>query len=312
MRAGAFLITGASVLLVFRAHSAPPPKPRDPGAWGGDHVRKPVPEFVAGDECLFCHRKEVGNTWQNNRHNMTVRRAEPDAPELDALKKSPALRELVGQVEFLMGGKRGTRYLKPAAAYGQLDLLSTSGRPHWDAKQFADGCAGCHCTAVNRKTRAFSAVSLDCYTCHGDVSLMHTKDGSLAYLSKKRNDSAAAVTSVCAQCHVRTGTSRSTGLPYANNFVAGDNLFRDFQVDLAPETIRGLNPADAHVIDNVRSVAVLGKEDVTCLSCHDVHAQSSKKHHRVEASDYCLHCHNATGPKKVVKSYEVHSRTCGY
>ena len=39
--------------------------------------------------------------------------------------------------ELLLGGKRSTRYLKPAAAYGQLEVLSTSGRPHWDAKQFA-------------------------------------------------------------------------------------------------------------------------------------------------------------------------------
>ena len=47
------------------------------------------------------------------------------------------------------------------------------------------------------------------------------------------------VTSICAQCHVRTGKSRSTGLPYPNNFVAGDNLFRDFQVDFSDEALEG-------------------------------------------------------------------------
>ena len=32
----------------------------------------------------------------------------------------------------------------------------------------------------------------------------------------------------------------------------------------------------------------------------------------VFAADSCLTCHQPMGPKKVVKSFEVHSRTCGY
>jgi len=221
----------------------------------------------------------------------------------------------------VLGGKRSLRYLKPAAAYGQFDMLSVAragdklvntDRPHWDAKAFGDGCAGCHCTAVDVKTRSFAAASLDCYACHGDVPPQHANDTKLAHLSKARKDSAAVVTSVCAQCHARTGQARSSGLPYPNNFVAGDNLFRDFRVDLSPEAIKAQNPADAHVLANVRDVVVLGKEDVTCLSCHTVHRPSGKKYHTLATSDSCLHCHNETGSKKVVKTYEVHSRTCGY
>ena len=43
-------------------------KPRrvDPAAWGGDHVGKPLPAYVTGDECLFCHRK-IGPAWGKNR-----------------------------------------------------------------------------------------------------------------------------------------------------------------------------------------------------------------------------------------------------
>jgi hypothetical protein len=32
----------------------------------------------------------------------------------------------------------------------------------------------------------------------------------------------------------------------------------------------------------------------------------------VARGDLCLNCHHATGPKKVLKPYEVHSQTCGY
>src|SRR5205807_2128167 len=153
-------------------------------------------------------------------------------------------------------------------------------------------CAGCHATAVDVKERSFAARSLDCYVCHGEVVLEHSKNTALVHLSRKRKDDARVVTSICAQCHIRTGKSRSTGLPYANNFVAGDNLFRDFQVDFSDTALAKLNPGDRHVLENIRDVVILGKEEITCLSCHEVHKQSSKKHHIVAGGggDSCLHC----------------------
>jgi len=300
---------------------------RDPAAWGSDHVGKPVPEYTTGDECLFCHRNEIGTTWPTNRHNLELRKAEPESPAMADLRKLPALQDSASKVSLLLGGKRFLRFAKPSQDYGKLELLSVvwkpdvsgkSGKlispdnPLWDARTFADQCAGCHATAVDPKTRAFANTSLDCFTCHGDVPPEHAKDTKFAYLAKKKHDSAQVITSICAQCHIRTGKSKSTGLPYPNNFVAGDNLFRDFQVDFTSEGLARLNPADRHVLENVRDVVVLGKEDVTCLSCHDVHKQSTKKHRQMLEDASCQHCHNPTGSKKVHKSYEVHSTTCQY
>jgi hypothetical protein len=282
----------------------------DPAAWGSDHVGKPVPEYTTGDECLFCHRTDIGPTWSKNRHELSVR--EPDPAALAVLNKSAELKPFADDVQLVLGGRESTRFLKKGADYGRLDLLTTATRPHWDTKKFAEGCAGCHTTAVDPRTRAFSAIALDCYTCHGDVPPNHSKDQRLVYLSRKRQDSARVVTSICAQCHVRTGKSRSTGQPYPNNFVAGDNLFRDFQVDLSPAAIESLNPADRHVLENVRDVVVLGKDEVTCLSCHDVHRQSTRKHRTLEEGPSCVTCHNETGSKKVRRHFEVHSRTCEY
>jgi hypothetical protein len=226
-----------------------------------------------------------------------------------------------------MGNQNRQRFLKPNRDYGKLDLLSVewapaqtvgdgklvaSAQPHWDGKQFANTCAGCHCTGVDPRTRAFSALGLDCYTCHGLVDLKHSKDPSLVHLSKKRKDPAQIVTSICGQCHVRTGASVVSGLPYPNNFVAGDNLFRDFRVDFSSEAIGRLNPADRHVLENIREVVLFGQEEVTCLSCHDVHQQSTKKHRALAQTESCLSCHNQTGSKKIRKAYEVHSQVCGY
>jgi hypothetical protein len=305
-----------------RLVSSDDPKRLDPAAWGGDHVGQPVPEYTTGDECLFCHREKIGTAWGANRHNLTIRALDERSPALAALKESAA-KELADEIVYVLGHEQRQRFLKPAKAYGKLDVLSAewdakakkllgAERPHWDANTFADSCAGCHATAVDPKEKAFAALALDCYTCHGVVPADHAKKPELAFFSAKRKDGPRVVTSICAQCHVRTGKSKSTGRRYPTNFVAGDNLFRDFEADFSDQALKTLSTADRHVLENVRDVAVLGKDAVTCLSCHDVHGRSTKKHHRVPAGDACLTCHTAEGPKHDRKPFTTHSKTCGY
>ncbi|MGH9677684.1 MAG: cytochrome c3 family protein, partial [Candidatus Acidiferrum sp.] len=298
----------AALVFVYIARAeTPPARHLNPAAWGSDHVGKPVPEYVTGDECLFCHRSDIGPAWTKNRHQRTIREAETDSAAFAALRADNDVKHLASAVTLFMGSNRETRFLKKAAAYGQLELLTAGwdargpghngmlggkDSPHWDKDTFGKNCAGCHTTGVDCKALTFAAIALDCYTCHGEVATEHSKNTELVHLAKKRADSAKVVTSICAQCHVRTGKSRSSGWPFPNNFVAGDNLFRDFQVDFSKAAIAGLNPIDHHVLDNVRDVVVLGKEEVTCVTCHDVHKQSSRKHRQVEENESCLTCHN--------------------
>jgi predicted CXXCH cytochrome family protein len=143
------------------------------------------------------------------------------------------------------------------------------------------------------------------------VDLEHTGDTSKIFLSKKRRTNVLAITSTCAQCHLRGGKSRSTGMPYPNNFVPGDKLFKDYEADFAKADDPAMNPSDRHVWKNVREVVLNGSE-TTCLSCHRLHANSSDRHRRVLTGAICLECHNADGPKKAVKRYAVHSAVCEY
>jgi predicted CXXCH cytochrome family protein len=131
-------------------------------------------------------------------------------------------------------------------------------------------------------------------------------------LSRASTASAAVEISICASCHVRTGRSRSTGLPYPNHFVPGDNLFRDFAVDLSDEAVTVENPGERHVLENIREVILRGETDATCVSCHDVHQESSAKHARAKRRELCFTCHNETGDARVVKSYEPRSVLCRY
>lgn len=317
-------------IVTRKSFAAPPDAPAskllDPAAWGDDHVGKAVPAFMESGECLFCHRYEVGDDWQTNRHGQTIRDADPEADAMQALVRDKSAGELADAVELILGGETANRFLKRSAAYGKLDLLSavasrSRGRRfrlshaedvRWDEKTFAQECAGCHTTAVDSEHQSFSLISLDCYVCHGDADEEHANDSTLIALAAARKDPPRVVVSICGQCHIRIGKSKSTGRPYADNFVAGDNLFKDFQVDLSRADDEKLNPTDRHILANVRDVALYGKEDLTCLNCHSIHESSTKKHRDVKDQQFCQHCHEPDRPKKEHKVYDVHSDLCRY
>ncbi len=322
---GAVLLQGRGTEKLSAAE--PPEQQRlDPAAWGSDHVGQGLPFYMESGECLFCHRNEVGRTWGPNKHNRTIREPVADEPAMAALREDDATKAFAEQVQLIMGDTRAQRFLRRSADYGKMELLTpvaTFGRgtrarladeknPHWDTETFATECAGCHATAINPETHAFSAVSLDCYTCHGDATEEHANDPTLMPLAKARKDSPAVVISICGSCHLRDGKSKSTGLPYPNNFVAGDNLFKDFEVDFDQANDEKLNPADRHVLRNTRDVVVFGREDMTCLSCHDVHTSSSEKHRKLAADTICWDCHAKSEPIKGHLNYDVHSDRCQY
>lgn len=271
-----------------------------------DPVRQAYPEYVTGDECLFCHRRKIGPTWQQNPHQLTVRPARSDDPAIRRLAEHDA--DSAQQTQLVLGSKRLTRYLKRSQDYGRLDLFTAVYRPHheqsaqagtlhgtesahWDKQTFAQKCAGCHTTAVDGGAGAFAAVSLDCFTCHGDVDLAHTADPAQVFLSQQNRDP-LQVTSTCGQCHLRGGTSRSTGRPFPALFMAGDDLFRDFQVDLSEEFIASRPVIEQHIYQNVRDVIVSGITATTCLTCHDVHGRSTERHLALEWGTMCASCHD--------------------
>ncbi len=313
-------------------------KPLDPKAWGGNHVGQEVPEFVHGDECLFCHRNTVGATWQKNAHGVTIRQRE-DATELAPLiKANPAVAKLDSEIEYFLGSRHFVRFLKKSG-YGKFAILNAqavlaggaekkaeswldASQPAWDKDKFANQCAGCHTTGVDAKTKSFAAFGLDCYACHGNVSLDHTNDTSLILLSKKNKTGKQLVTSICAQCHLRSdhgeAKAKSTGLPYPNTFIAGDNLFQDFEVDWKRADDSNLNPGDRHVWRNARDVAI-NDSNTTCLSCHQVHfdtpANAAQRHRRLPRAPICFDCHSSEegeGKFKQVKKYVVKSALCEY
>src|SRR4030095_5999683 len=103
---------------------APPQKKLDPAAWGTTHPGKPVPEFVHGDECLFCHRNDIGPGWQKNTHGITIRQGEDATEWRDIFKGQQSLSAIAPQVEYYMGSRHRLRFLKKEG-YGKFAVLNT-------------------------------------------------------------------------------------------------------------------------------------------------------------------------------------------
>src|SRR5256885_9056282 len=110
-----------------------------------DHVGQPVPQYTTGEECLFCHRVKVADTWQQNPHARTVR----------SLSTEPDKHGFPPEATDVLGTRTHLRGLQQQG-YGKFALLSTDNKS-WDKDKFANRCAGCHTTAVDPATKASSA-----------------------------------------------------------------------------------------------------------------------------------------------------------
>jgi predicted CXXCH cytochrome family protein len=83
-------------------------------------------------------------------------------------------------------------------------------------------------------------------------------------------------------------------------------------VDWSDKHLDSLDPTERHTLDNVRNVIIFEKNQLTCLTCHSVHAQSTAQHQQLDEQAFCLNCHNAGEPKTTIKPHRRHSPLCGY
>jgi len=322
-------VLGSGALLAARVEAqGRAPAAEHPASWGDSHVGEPLPTLVESDDCLFCHRRDIGPIWPDDVHRQSVRVLDSDS-ELSRFVRSRFA--AVGQgfegISAVMGGERMLHFLRPNDQPGQFSMLSAAVVPggdrpgqlvrtegaRWQGSLFGRRCAGCHSTAVETSSMAFSAPSIECYSCHGAVDGSHAADPASALLAEANKTPARVVASICGQCHIRSGVSATTGRPYANHFVPGDNLFRDLAVNFSDEALAAKNPIDRHVLHNIRSIVIYGEENITCLTCHSTHSPSLVgRHAGLQANAMCDICHDRSGDRWSLFEFEVSSDHCEY
>jgi hypothetical protein len=222
-------------------------------------IAQSIADYPTGAYCLFCHRNDLGSGWLDNAHAWTIRPA-GSPPQVSPLP--PDATHVIGKDHF--------RPLKQHG-YGRFDLFSVRGAA-WQPNVFEKQCAGCHTTAVNPRTGEFSSIGLDCYACHGNVPEDHATRQGTALLSRTRANADKEVIAICGSCHLRGGRSRTSGRPYPHAYVAGHDLFKDFQVDLQLDSRTNLDSSDSHVYLKTRAV-LQGGSDKSCVDCHRIHGE---------------------------------------
>ncbi len=222
-----------------------------------DALARSIADYPTGDSCLFCHRNEIGSSWLANSHAWTIR----------PVGEPPAVSPVPADATHVIGNEH-FRPLKQNG-YGKF-ALRTLGDTSWQGNVFEKQCAGCHTTAVNPQSGEFSSIALDCYSCHGNVPEDHATRKGTALLSRTRPNADHEVISICGSCHLRGGRSKTSGRPYPHAYVAGGDLFKDFQVDLKRDSKAQLDSSDSHVYLKTRAV-LQGGSDKSCVDCHRIH-----------------------------------------
>ncbi len=160
-----------------------------PGSPRNDHVGKPLPDYMTGDQCLFCHRNVVGPTWEQEPHAWTIRPVgiEPQVPSVPQLPKDAT---------HVVGSAKHYRALKQIG-YGKFAILANDGKI-WQPDVFATQCAGCHTTGVDPSSHTFSAYAFDCYACHGDLTTDHTTNWEPSVRASRVKSWPSAASATCA------------------------------------------------------------------------------------------------------------------
>jgi len=243
------------------------------------------PEYVTGDECLFCHRAVIGPLVANDRH-------------LNSMAAS-------GPGELQLGRDGRSRRLR-LTGYGAVAILRPDGS--WDEESFAAKCSGCHATAVDPATGRFASPGLDCVVCHGLTDLNHSATRSGVALGRRRPPTARQIVSVCGSCHLRGARWKSGPGPYPVLYVAPSDLFDLIEFDFTPEAI--MRSEDPHVVRT--AAAVLAGGQTSCLDCHNVHRRDTSRHRRAAPSPVCSDCHPDGQPRRERLVRARRSAVCGY
>ncbi|HET9481355.1 MAG TPA: hypothetical protein VFP98_06325, partial [Candidatus Polarisedimenticolia bacterium] len=182
----------------------------------------------------------------------------------------------------------------------------------WRTLIWERSCGACHTTGFSSDDLGFAEMTVGCESCHGPAS-RHAGFGTAGEMTRFGALSARDEVTICASCHLQGGTSRTTGLNFARNYQAGDDLFADYAFDwssLAEGTDDIDNPIDIHQKLLVRDVVVNERGDLRCGSCHQAHAMTHDKHAGLPRQEYCHLCHARDG--FAVKEYRQACNVCEF
>lgn len=305
------------------------PKPLKPRAQETGSAGKSEQTGLAGyegsDLCIACHALQH-EEWSGSLHARTVH--PPTSAETSILSRAL----LCGNEEpiYVLGERHSRRFMVPSPTepgrHALLPCRYDTGTAEWVSLHEGDwktltwekSCGACHTSGFSSDNFSFKELGVGCEACHGPASRHggYKIGGAMISFSKIRGKEEVII---CASCHLQGGRSRSTGLNYARNYQAGDELFADYDFDwaaldkpLSPDESAAPDPSpiDLHQKLLIRDVVTKRRDDLRCTSCHEFHGMGHARHEKLARQEFCHLCHNAGDFK--LKEYDQSCNVCEF
>jgi predicted CXXCH cytochrome family protein len=275
-----------------------------------------LPEYVGSQACLGCHSGKY-ERWEASGHAHMVDEVvkNSDLPADPATAPTELQAELA-KATYVVAGQR---FLARDQATGDLkylnvlfDKATSKYVAYKGGSDWTTGCAGCHSTGFDTKSKTFTETGIGCEMCHGPGRDHILGKGDVSKIEANTD----AVT--CGQCHNGSGKN-ADGVTWPVGYRPGMKTLAEVGFTLTPVADpHGVVPevgkpklrqfamwqASAHAPG--KSITDLTTNDHAsgnCYSCHSAQAAAEKKAGVTpdpKANEYtdgvsCVACHSPHG-----------------
>ncbi len=270
----------------------------------GAPERAGLPGYEGSEFCRACHPHQY-DQWEGTLHATTVR--SPSESERQLLRGTLLCGEF--EPKYVLGQRHAKRFMLESDREEGLHVLlpcrydvapatwTNLHESEWRGMVWERSCGACHTTGFSSEDLGYADIHVGCESCHGPASRHGTFKETAGMIAFGRTGGIDEVM-ICASCHLQGGRSRKSGLNFAHNYEAGDDLFADYDFDWAQLDAQGEdaeNPIDVHqkiaIRDAVSPSGRMGDLELRCTSCHRSHTMEHSVHETLPRDEYCHLCH---------------------
>lgn len=291
-----------------------------------------LPEYVGSQACLGCHVEKYTDWQGTAHAHMVVRIERFSDLPGDISLAPPELQSQLKMATMMVAGQRflardpatgDLTYLSVQWNAAQKQYVSYSGGSNWNAN-----CAGCHTVNYDSKTRLMSEYGIGCESCHGPglEHILGKGDPSQIVASASSMVCAQCHTG---QANSMEGTRWPTGYRPGMDLKETGYSWKPFDPEKAPpvnthlrqyayweasghanatnlliargptylaraECIRCHSTSAGLLIASGKTwdAKHLVNDGVSCVACHDPHADNNAGQLRTDAQSLCVSCHS--------------------
>lgn len=247
--------------------------------------------YVGSDACKTCHA-DVYKNWKGTKHATMVQDAKsPTLWNISNFATNDSFQ--LSDVKYVVA--QGQRFVDSKMMY--MNRRWNAEARKWEVNtpsNWLTGCASCHTTGYDAKTKTFAEVGISCESCHGGGKRHVLAGGGVGTIKASvGNDS-------CDSCH---GGDRQAGqIAETKHAVAfaelskeagyGDRCIKCHSATFMVAVDNGKTPPTW--ADFSKGALQNDRISITCVVCHDPHKYTNEAQLRKDKQATCTDCHTGS------------------